>query len=87
MISLLLLGATLAGLLHGVSFAPSIACGVLGVVLGHLARARRAAPGSSGVGLATAALMLNYGGIFLPLALFVLIVLALAAAGPFPPGK
>jgi hypothetical protein len=87
-VSLLLLGASSAGILPpGVSYAPSVACGVVGVVLGHLARARRAAPDRSDAVLATAGLVLSYGGTFLSLALFALIVLFLALAGPFPPGN
>ncbi|HEX8033730.1 MAG TPA: hypothetical protein VF510_07780 [Ktedonobacterales bacterium] len=86
-VSLLLFGASFAGILRGVSFAPSFACGVIGVVLGHLARARRAAPGNSDTVLATAGLVLSYGGTILSLALFALIGLALGLAGPFPPGN
>jgi hypothetical protein len=85
-LSLLLIGASTAGLLpSGWSFAPSFACGVVGVALGHLAR--RAAPGSSETALATAGLVLSYGGVLLSVALFAVIALLLDLAGPFPPGN
>jgi hypothetical protein len=86
-LSLLLLGVSFTHLLRGWSFAPSIACGVLGVVLGYLARSRSAVLGNRGTVLATDGLVLSYAGTLLPLALFAFIVLSLAAAGPFPPGN
>lgn len=85
-LSLLCLGAFAAGL-HDIWFEPagllgvwlyvaSIACGVIGVVLGHLARARLVAPHSGNARLATAGLVLSYGGILLSLAFYVLVLLA-----------
>jgi hypothetical protein len=82
-----LLGVASANLLGGWSFYLSVACGVIGVVLGHLARARRAAPGNRSTVLATAGLVLSYGGTLLSLALIALIFLALDVSGPFPPGN
>jgi hypothetical protein len=52
----------------------SLACGVIGVVLGHLAR--RAAPHSGTAALATAGLVLSFGGVLLFLAFYVLAMLA-----------
>jgi hypothetical protein len=97
MLSLLLFGALCAGIFYpsGVFFAPNsengvfafgLTCGVIGVVLGHLARTRRAALGSRGAMLARAGLVLSYGGTLLPLALLALIVLLFQLAGPFPIG-
>ncbi len=91
-LSLLLFGAYTAVIfsLHGWFFllgwffALSVACGVMGVVLGHLARAGRAMLGSSGAVLATAGLVLGYGGTLLPLAFIAVIVVLFQLAGPFP---
>ncbi len=95
MLSLLLFGALCAGIFYpsGVFFAPNaedgvvacgVTCGVIGAVLGHLAR--RAALGSRGAVLARAGLVLSYGGTLLPLAFLALIVLFFQLAGPFPIG-
>jgi hypothetical protein len=100
-LSLLFLGAcSISFLPSGWSFAPSaafrlfpfsgitsVACGVIGIVLGHVARTRRAAPGSNDAALATAGLVLSYGGTLLCLALYALLVISLTRAGPFPPGN
>ncbi len=72
-LSLLLIGPYFAGIVRGLPFAASFVCGAIGVVLGHLARARRAAPGSSDAALATAGLVLSYVGALLSLALFLLL--------------
>jgi hypothetical protein len=84
-LSLLCLGAAAAGLLGvwydftghvGVwLFIAGIASGVIGVVLGHLARARRAAPHSGHAALATAGLLLSYAGMLLILVFYVVLVL------------
>lgn len=84
-LSLLCLGAAAAGLLGvwydftghvGVwLFIAGIASGVIGVVLGHLARARRAAPHSGHAALATAGLVLSYAGMLLILVFYVVLVL------------
>jgi hypothetical protein len=83
-LSLLCLGAAVAGLLGvwydytghlGVwLFVAGIASGVIGVVLGHLVRARRAAPHSGHAALATAGLVLSYAGMLLILAFYVVLV-------------
>jgi hypothetical protein len=86
-LSLLLLGALVSPFLGVYAadvlgiwpYPTGFACGVIGVVLGHLGR--RIAPGSRGAALATAGLVLSYGGTLLFLALNVLIYLALAT-GP-----
>jgi hypothetical protein len=52
----------------------SIAFGVIGAVLGRVARARRAALGRSGTALATAGLVLSCGGFLLSLALYALLL-------------
>ena len=52
----------------------SVACGVIGAVLGRVARARRAALGRSGTALATAGLVLSCGGFLLSLALYALLL-------------
>ena len=91
-LSLLLFGAYLAIVFYlyrwifllGWFFALGIACGAMGVMLGHLARARRAALGTRGAVLATASLVLSYGGMLLPLALMAFIALLFNVAGPFP---
>lgn len=75
-LSLLCLGAFAAGLLGVWLYVASIACGVIGVVLGHRARARRAATHSGNAALATAGLVLSYGGVLLSLAFYVLVLLA-----------
>jgi hypothetical protein len=94
-LSLLLFGAYFAGIftlpegwlfLLGWFLALSLACGVLGVVLGHLACAGRAALRRGGAVLATAGLVLSYGGTLLPLVSIALIYLFFLLAGPFPIG-
>lgn len=96
LLSLLFDGAFGAGFLPGVLLAPSavdsviagaVTCGAIGVVLGHLARARRAALGSRGAALATAGLVLSYIGALLPLAFFGLIyvLFTFGGAGWNPP--
>jgi hypothetical protein len=93
-LSLLLFGAYITVIffsqgwlfLLGWFLAIGVACGVMGVVLGHSARARRAALGSRGAMLATAGLVLSYGGTLLPLAFLALTVLFFQLAGPFPIG-
>ena len=96
-LSLVLFGAYVAGVFGVWSYAAnpfgvwsyfaSVTCGVIGVVFGHLARARRAAPGSRHTTLAMAGLVLSYGGTLLPLALFAFFTLVFGLAGPFPPGN
>ena len=57
------------------SSSQALPSGVIGVVLGHLARARRAAPHSGHAALATAGLVLSYAGMLLILAFYVVLVL------------
>jgi hypothetical protein len=52
----------------------SITFGVIGAVLGRVARARRAALGRSGTALATAGLVLSCGGFVLSLAFYALLL-------------
>jgi hypothetical protein len=67
------------------SFIPSLACGAIGAAFGHLAR--RVTRRSSDAGLATAGLVLSYGGALLSIDLVVALAWALDSAGPFPPGN
>lgn len=66
------------------SYFASVTSGVIGVMLGHLARARRAAPGSRHAALATTGLALSYGGALLALAFEAVVALVFQLAGPFP---
>jgi hypothetical protein len=85
-LSLLLIGLILAGLFPSAwSLAPSLVCGAIGAAFGHLVR--RVARRSSDVRLATAGLVLSYGGALLSIALVVALAWALDSAGPFPPGN
>jgi hypothetical protein len=83
-LSLLLLGAFVspfigvysAGLLGIWPYPASLACGLIGALLGHLARARQTAPGRRQAAFATAGLVLSYGGILLCVAPYALIYVA-----------
>jgi hypothetical protein len=91
-LSLLLFGAFLADIFYLQGwffllwwfFALGVACGLTGVVLGRVARTRRAALGRCGAMLAEVGLVLSYGGMLLPLAFMGLFVLLFNFAGPFP---
>jgi hypothetical protein len=67
-------------------YAASVACGVIGAALGHLARARPAAPRSRQAVLAVAGQVLSYGGTVLSVGFLALVYVAFALAGPFPIG-
>lgn len=74
-LSLLLIGAYSVGIVCGLPYAASFACGIFGAVLGHVARAqaRRAAADSSTAPLALVGLVLSYVGVFLSVAIFALV--------------
>ena len=78
--------------LHGLAFAISFVVGVIGVVIGHLARAqvRRAGAPRSLEYVATVGLVLSYAGAILSLALFALLRPVTPAGSPpgpsGPPG-
>jgi hypothetical protein len=94
LLSLVLFGAYVAGVFGVWSYAAnpfgvwsyfaSVACGGSGVVLGHLARARRALPGSRHAALARTGLVLSYGGTLLALSFEALVYLLVGLAGPSP---
>ena len=96
LLSLFLFGAYVAGVFGVWSYAAnpfgvwsyfaSVACGGSGVVLGHLARAPRAAPGSRHVALARTGLVLSYGGTLLALSFEALVYVLVGLAGGPSPG-
>jgi hypothetical protein len=94
-LSLLLIGVFLGITFSGLSsaglplvqcYVASVVCGIMGAVLGHLARTHRDAPRHSNSALAIAGLVLSYGGILVALAFEALVYVAFALAGPFPIG-
>jgi hypothetical protein len=62
-------------------YAASVACGVIGAVLGHLARAHPPAPRSRHAALTVAGLVLSYGGTLLSVGFYVLVYLAFQVFG------
>ena len=74
-LSLLLIGAYSVGIVRRLPYAASFACGIVGAVLGHVARAqaRHAAADSSTAPLALVGLVLSYVGVFLSVAIFALV--------------
>lgn len=61
-----------------------VAGGVLGIVLGHLARARIRRTGEQGWGTATAGLVIGYAEVVVLLVIVTSIVLSMAVVSPFP---
>jgi hypothetical protein len=74
--------------LHGLVFAVSFVVGVIGVILGHLARAqvRRTDAPRSIAYVATAGLALSYAGAILSVVLFALLMSTTPAGSPSPSG-